>query len=320
MVVHSPFLPRMDPLASWRLYSYKLQLTTFSDQREGLILQTTFSDNRIGWGEISPLPGRSKETLAEAKEQLLQALQGKLRSPPLPSVAFGLECALTPYKPPADRFPLWALLAGTPDAIQEKAKRAGQEGFRSLKIKVSNLSPSDAARVISPLIGKFQLRIDVNRAWSFDEAVAFFSRFPEHSIACVEEPTHELDRLSSIPFPFALDESITEIPFSQMTGFPQLTTLIIKPTITGGSYAFKIIEQLGKKIIFTGAFESGIGTVLIANFAHRLNMTTNPLGLDTYRFLKEDLLQSPLDFSQGTLQLPTQFHLKSDCLIEVAHG
>ena len=320
MVVHTPFLPRMDPLASWRLYSYKLQLTTFSDQREGLILQTAFSDNRIGWGEIAPLPGRSKETLAEAKEQLLQALRGKLLSPPLPSVAFGLECALTPYIPSAGSFPLWALLAGTPDAIQEKAKRAEQEGFRSLKIKVSNLNPSDAEQIIRPLIGKFQLRIDVNRAWSFDKAAAFFSRFPEHAIACVEEPTHELERLSDITFPFALDESLTEIPFAQMAGFPQLTTLIIKPTITGGSYALKIIEQLGKKIIFTGAFETGIGTALIANFAHRMNMATNPLGLDTYRFIKEDLLESPIDFSQGTLQLPTQFHLKSDCLTEIAHG
>lgn len=320
MAVHTPFLPRMDPLASWRLYHYTLGLSTFSDKREGLILHTTFSDNSSGWGEIAPLPGRSKETLAEAKEQLLQALHGKLRLPPLPSVAFGLECALTPYKPPADPFPLWALLAGTPDAIQEKAKRAEHERFGAIKVKVSNLSPSDAERVIEPLIGKFELRIDVNRAWSFNEAVALFSRLPVNAIACIEEPTHELARLSDFPFPFALDESLTELPFSKMVGFPQLTTLIIKPTITGGSYALKIIEQLGKKIIFTGAFESGIGTCLIANFAHRLNMTTSPLGLDTYRFLQDDLLCQPLDFTQGALKLPEQFQLKFQHLIEIAHG
>ncbi|MBS0652250.1 MAG: o-succinylbenzoate synthase [Verrucomicrobia bacterium] len=320
MAVHTPFLPRMDAVASWRLYHYTLPLSTFSDKREGLILQTTFADGACGWGEIAPLPERSKETLDEAKEQLLQALHGKLRSPPFPSVAFGLECALTPYKAPRVRFPLWALLAGTPKAIHEKAIRAELEGFRAIKIKVSNLSPSDAEQAIRPLIGKFQLRIDVNRAWSFDQAVEFFSQFPKSAIACIEEPTHELDRLHDFPFPFALDESLSEIPFSKIAAFPHLTTLIIKPTVTGGSYALKILEQLGKQIIFTGAFESGIGTAQIAIFAHRLNLMENPLGLDTYRFLKEDLLQSPLDFSQGTLQLPSQFNLNLQHLAEVAHG
>lgn len=320
MVVHTPFLPRMDAVASWRLYHYILPLSTFSDKREGLILQTTFADGSYGWGEIAPLPERSKETLTQAKEQLLQALQGKLCAPPFPSVAFGLECALTPYKPPRARFPLWALLAGTPDAIKEKASRAAQEGFRAIKVKVSNLSPSDAEQVIRPLIGKFQLRIDVNRAWNFDQAVEFFSQFPKSAIACVEEPTHDLDRLHDFPFPFALDESLPEIPFSKIAAFPHLTTLIIKPTITGGSYALKIIEQLGKQIIFTGAFESGIGTAQIAMLAHHLNIMENPLGLDTYRFLKEDILQSPLDFSYGTLQLPSQFNLNLQHLAEVAHG
>ncbi len=320
MVVHTPFLPRMDAVASWRLYHYTLPLRTFAHQREGLLLQTTFEGNNQGWGEIAPLPGRSRETLVQAEEQLLQAIHGKLRSLPLPSVAFGLECALTPYSPPTHRFPLWALLAGTPDAITDKALRAEQEGFASLKIKVSNLSPSDAERIIRPLIGRFQLRIDVNRAWSVDEAVNFFSRFPEQAIACVEEPTYELDRLSTIPFPFALDESLPEIPFSKIATFPHLTTLIIKPTITGGSYALKIIEQIGKQIILTGAFESGIGTAQIAALAHRLNLIENPLGLDTYRFLQEDLLDSPLDFSKGSLELPSQLNLNGKHLIEVAHG
>ncbi len=320
MVVHTSFLSWMDALASWRLYHYTLPLTTFGTQREGLILQTAFSHGGMGWGEIAPLPGWSKETLAEAKEQLLQVLHGKLRTSAFPSVAFGLECALTPYMPPTDRFPLWALLAGTPDAIHNKAKRAEQEGFGSIKIKVCNLSPSDAERIIRPLIDRFQLRVDVNRAWSFDEAVDFFSRVPEHAITCVEEPTYELDRLSAIPFPFALDESLHEIPFSKIPTFPRLTTLIIKPTISGGSYAFKMIKQLGKQIILTGAFESGIGTAQIAALAHRLNLIENPLGLDTYRFLQEDLLDPPLDFSKGSLELPLQFHLNFKHLIEVAHG
>ena len=134
----------------------------------------------------------------------------------------------------------------------------------------------------------------------------------------MEEPTFELDRLDAFPFPFALDESLADIPLSQLTTFPQLTTLIIKPTVC--SYPLKIIEQLGKQIILTGAFESGIGTAQIATFAKRRNLTSNPLGLDTYRFLEEDVLHSRLDFSQGSLTLPNQFCLNPQYLTEVSHG
>ena len=288
MVVHTPFLCRMDPVASWRLYQYALPLNAFYEMREGFVLKVTFQDGSLGWGEVAPLPGRSRESLLEAKEQLLQALSGTLHSPPFPSVAFGLESALVPYTPPRKRFPLWALLGGTVEMIQEKAKRAEQEGFRAIKIKVSDLSQKEAESVITPLIGKFQLRIDVNRAWTFDEAVSFFSQFPESAISCIEEPTHELDQLHRFPFPFALDESLSDISFSQLSLFPHLTTLIIKPTVSGGTYALKILEQLGKKIIFTGAFESGIGTAQIAMLTHQLQLTDAPLGLDTYRFLKQD--------------------------------
>lgn len=322
MVVYPSFLRRLDSVASWKLYRYTLPLITFGDLRHGLILHMIHSDGKEGWGEIAPLPGRSKETLEEATTQLLKtlALTGSPSPLLLPSVSFGLESALTPYQPPTTPFPLWALLAGTPDAMKEKAKRAEQEGFSSLKIKVSHLNDKQAYSLISSLIGTFRLRIDVNQAWEYDRTLRFFSQFPSSAIECIEEPTHELDRLADFPFPFALDESLPEIPLSQLTRLTHLTTLIIKPTVAGGSAAWHFLKQLGKKMIFTGAFESGIGTVQIANLVHQFNFNNTPLGLDTYRFLQEDLLTTPLDFSHGMLHLPSKIEINYNYLTEIAHG
>ncbi len=51
-----------------------------------------------GWGEISPLPGFSQETWEEAQSVLLawvnNWLAGDCELPQMPSVAFGVSCAL----------------------------------------------------------------------------------------------------------------------------------------------------------------------------------------------------------------------------------
>ncbi len=53
---------------------------------------------REGWGEISPLPGFSQETWEEARSVLLawvnNSLAGDCELPQMPSVAFGVSCAL----------------------------------------------------------------------------------------------------------------------------------------------------------------------------------------------------------------------------------
>ena len=81
------------------LYRYQLPLThplTFHnqtiEQREGLLLHWGSS-----WSEIAPLPGFSRETLAEAEQETIAFLsafkQGKTIPVTYPSVQFGLDCA-----------------------------------------------------------------------------------------------------------------------------------------------------------------------------------------------------------------------------------
>lgn len=66
--------------------------------RDGLLVCLQDGDNE-GWGEISPLPEFSRETLEEATAETIKRLnewvkEGKISNSLLPSVAFGCSCAL----------------------------------------------------------------------------------------------------------------------------------------------------------------------------------------------------------------------------------
>ncbi|MDU6486446.1 MAG: o-succinylbenzoate synthase, partial [Escherichia coli] len=79
---------------------------------------------REGWGEISPLPGFSQETWEEAQSVLLawvnNWLAGDCELPQMPSVAFGVSCALaelTDTLPQAANYRAAPLCNGDPDDL-----------------------------------------------------------------------------------------------------------------------------------------------------------------------------------------------------------
>ena len=178
--------------------------------------------------------------------------------------------------------------------------------------------------MLKELEPRFRIRVDVNRAWSFAESSSFFSYFDEDAFAFIEEPTHEIDKLQSFSHPFALDESLLDISPDTLTSFPKLKALVIKPTILGGKSDCKILSSIAQKkglgLIFSSACESGLGLIQIATLANDLNNHVEPLGLDTYKFMEEDLLTIPLDFSGPNLVLPSSINLKMNLLQEIAHG
>ena len=65
--------------------------------RDGLYICLRDGESE-GWGEISPLPGFSQESWEEAQTELLAWVKGWLQGdgslPQLPSVAFGVSCAI----------------------------------------------------------------------------------------------------------------------------------------------------------------------------------------------------------------------------------
>lgn len=244
-----------------KLYEYNLK------SRKGLILQ--WND---GWGEIAPLPGFSKETLEEAREEILSLLPDlKNAKPKLPSVRFGIESASKPFSIEPINIPLCAL------------NRA--DGFSTAKFKVGHLSLEDAIALAKRHL-HLRLRLDFNRKWPLEKALAFTKHFKPDDFDYLEDPVEDLQRFSEMTnFPIAVDSAAWQ-------GIPSLKAVVIKPTVVG--YIPKLPAHV--QLILSSSYESGIGLLNIARLAQELKLD-NPMGLDTV--WQDDILNSPIRCSDG---------------------
>lgn len=282
----------------FNLQPYELELTYTPKKRRGILIEL-----QGYFGDVAPLEGWSRETYEQAFEQLEQVLiHNKHDTELYPSVAFGLESVLYQVNTQKKSFsvPLSALLMGTREEILEKAAVIEKQGYKSAKLKIAQLSLADAKNVVDQLKNTFSLRIDLNKAWDLTCALEFFSYFKPCDFDYIEEPLKNTSELKNFPYPIALDES------GYIDNVPTLKALVFKPTLLGGLTILKKTHALTKKkklqLVLSSAFESGIGIYNIAHMANALGLT-HPLGLDTYRFLKQDLLKTPLDFSKGFLEI-----------------
>lgn len=248
---------------------FHYQILALGQPREGLLVE-----RENGWGEIAPLPGFSNENLNDVLQQL-HAIKHGWKGNLLPSVAFGLEpLAQKPLSWPAS-----ALLMGSPQEILQRAEQMSD--FTSAKVKVGNLSAQEAVQVVKELKSKFHLRVDVNGKWSLAQAKEFCSHFQPHDFDYIEDLGHDL------PFPLASDFMESK----------NAKALIWKPTIRG-------IPQSQPNLVLSSAFESGIGLSNIVQLAQHLSLPKHPIGIGTYHYLSEDLLEEPLLFSNGMVHIP----------------
>lgn len=251
-----------------KIYRYRLPLVSGPVRvREGLVVET-----EVGFGEIAPLPGRSRETLDDA---LLELRSG--REPRLPSVRFGLACAQKPLC--GVHLPLWAL--------------GPRAGFQTVKLKLGHLSVNESISLVRKHLGK-HLRLDCNRAWNLEEALFFAKHFKPTDFASLEEPVRtwpDLIRFSEeTGFPIALDEQIG----GDWAEIPTLKAIVVKPTLTGEIP--KLPPHL--QLILSSSYESGLGLLHIARISQEIG-GPQPVGIDTYGALEQDLLISPIRCERG---------------------
>lgn len=276
------------------LWQYKIPLKK-GHFREGIILKTP-----TGFGDIAPLPGFSRETLAQACAEALRCLHdGPLTIPQLPSVRFAFDCARAPI--PALQVPINALNVVRP-------------GFTALKIKVGHLTIEEAIAQIRQAPKTLELRLDFNQQWPLEKLLAFSNHFSAEEFAYLEEPTQSFSDLmlfsQKTGFPIAVDESIPDVPYLEI---PTLKALIVKPTILGCIPPTKPNVEL----IFSSAFESGVGVLHLARLAAE-NNPYRPHGLDPYSHLQEDILSIKPTLEQGFLKWNSAIHLQHGSLCKIA--
>ena len=108
--------------------------------------------------------------------------------------------------------------------------------------------------------------------------------------------------------PIALDESITHVDeFSEF--FDWCAAIILKPAIIGGVLKtqeyIKAAAKHGVKSIISDTFHTSIGITMLANLSALAGADKTAMGLDTIRWLGDDLLKNTVEIQGGIIDLLT---------------
>lgn len=299
-----------------KLYRYCIPINTrltlrghHLSERVGIFVY--LSDNeRIGWGEIAPLPGFSRETLNEAQKQAQEWLAHwqNDRLYPLhscvPSVAFGLSTALMELNGKLNlnshNIPV-PLYSG--DFTQFEQKLQQQQGKISAKVKIARHTPEQDGKTVANILQKYsqvQLRLDANRAWSLADAQRFSAQIApalRQRIEFIEEPCHtpalsrEFAKRENIAI--AWDESVRD-PNFLVRNEANLSAIILKPTLIGTiEQTISLIQQAHKQglsAVISSSLESSLGLSQLARIATQYTPNT-PAGLDTLDLMAIQLIR-----------------------------
>jgi O-succinylbenzoate synthase len=335
------------------IYEYRLPLVAplhlgknVLTNRAGLIIKIGRDDRKAGYGDIAPLPGFNPESINEAREAAIRwadyALglmksnedlddEEVLRSlTATPSVLFGAECAALSLAYAAGATFTDGLFSKTRryvsingyinspiESALKKAQFLRDNDYAAAKIKVGRQSIKEDAKMVHEVLNimsdNVELRLDANRAWSYDDAIAFARAVGDVRIAYIEEPLADFARLEQFTkesgMPVALDESIAQGLYQE--DFLQDKTwaraVVLKPTLLGGTrtaedWAAEAIE-CGIKPVVSSCFESGVGLIALAHLAATITEEDIPAGLDTYDWLAEDILERRFQAHNGRLDL-----------------
>ena len=276
--------------------------------REGLFVHLQEAE-REGWGEISPLPGFSHESLEAATTATLgwaKAWQTGQQPelPGLPAVDFGLSCALAELDntlPQAANYRAAMLCTGDPDELF--AALAAIEGDKVAKMKVGlyeAVRDGMVANLLLEAIPDLQLRLDANRAWTPLKAQQF-ARYvnPDYRgrIAFLEEPCRNRDDSRAFAretgIAIAWDESVREADFI-FAAEEGVRAVVIKPMLTGSLQKVQAqvaaATRLGLEVVISSSIESSLGLTQLARIAAWLTPQSIP-GLDTLNLMQTQLLR-----------------------------
>lgn len=277
---------------------------------------------RLGCGECAPLLGWSKESFEEVDTWVRHCLASKdgqetiaalAEAGELPaSLQFAWECAechllgWQDWSVAATTLSINALLQGSAKEILQKARRCYEEGCRVFKLKTTAIRAKELLGVLSTLRkdfgGDVAFRLDANRTLEFSEALAISEQLVDFSISYWEEPLQEWKRLpewmEQSPIPVALDETLRDIPLSELERYSGAKALIFKPTLQGGLRRVRAFASAGARFgmqsIVSACYESGWGTYWLGQLAARLPHA-GAVGFDTYSWVAQDILTNRLD-------------------------
>lgn len=275
-------------------------------ERRGVLLELSDGEGGVAYGEASPLPGFSRESLQDVVERVAVFPWASLAVPSHvvelarlsiaePSLRFAIESALLCLLARLRGSTLPALLAeGGPPAIATsvligrlagadllaRATRAAERGAASVKVKLNAdelVCRYDRLAELRQRLGpQLEIRLDFNGTLadlSREEIVGALEPFAELDIAFVEEPWGgpRLLELGPLPVPWFADESLSEAALSQaLQACPDAGGFVVKPSLLGllGAWHVGISASAnGRGVVVSHLFEGGVALAACADLA-----------------------------------------------------
>lgn len=248
-----------------------------------------------GWGEFSPFPEYPPEVTAR---WLASALEG--------------ACAIWP-SPRRSQVPVNV----TVPAVDSQTARdiVLSSGCRTAKVKVAEAGQrldDDLARVkaVREALGPGgKVRIDVNAAWTLDEATKSLPRFAQFELEYVEQPVKTIEEMVElrrrIPIPIAADELIrTAADPLEVAERGAADIIVVKVQPLGGvTRALEVAERAGLPTVVSSALETSVGLAAGLAAAAALPELNYACGLGTGSLFYDDVVANPLLPVKGFLQL-----------------
>lgn len=305
-------------LLSWHRYSLSLRrpTTTGNGARRDGLLVCVRGDDAPGWGEVAPLPGLHRESVADAEIELARLagsddLVTAVARSALPSVRFGVETALerAVAGAAAPAGPRLVRIAALIDDSQSAVVTAGPT---VAKVKVGRRPAAGERAALIALLEThptLRVRLDGNRALDLDEACALVDGLPRERIEWLEEPLTDPDLLQALHdrtgVSIALDETMHEPHRASCWHAPAVTAWVLKPSLLGRSAVRALAADAAAAritVVISACFESGLGLWALAELAHELAPDT-AAGLGTDAWLASDTIEPPFSSARGQVDL-----------------
>lgn len=273
-------------------------------ERRICLVELTDASGVVGWGECvaGEQPNYSPETIDTAwfairewlaprllgrsfdgPEVVFAALDHNVRGHPMAKAALEMTCWDVAARQRG--VPLSRLLGGTrdrvvtgisigiqesPAALVERARRARDDGYRKIKVKIQPGADVEYVRAVRAALGAdVHLMADANSAYSERDA-DHLARLDEYDLLMLEQPLGRDDlvrhaRLQRrLRTPICLDESITDVDRAEdMIALGAGRIVNIKPGRVGGFAVSRAIHDLcarnGVPVWCGGMLESGVG-------------------------------------------------------------
>lgn len=284
---------------------------------------------RIGLGECAPLPWASADKdaynrLSDVATLINDAMDSNdyaenLR--PYPALLFALESAMydyqqnpllydTPFAKSQVGIPLVGnITAVTYDDMLRSAKQMMLQGFRCIKLHITNDNIDDVINVIGKIRSRFspsalQIRLDGGAFMTPQEARDIITTLAPHLIHSIERPLaqHHRHALASLcqdtKIPVTLSSELTGINTlkekSQLLDTLKPQYLSIKPMLHGGmAGTIEWVSEAQKRGIaswLSSAYEGNIGQRNIALLAARIyGATPLPQDIDTGNLYSDNI-------------------------------